>query len=243
MSPDLPVTPGPSLSPRGRLITFEGGEGSGKSTQLHLLGNRLLRKGHTVHFTREPGGTQMAEALRHIVFDTGRAIEALQLAYPHLKALPSDWDYHDGLTDNLLILASRAYHTRLLRLLLEEGDAVVLCDRYIDSAFAYPAANGVDESVSRVVHEQMELVPPDLTILLDLDPKIGLARRLAARGPDPAAGNRYDEKDLAFHTTVRTVLLARAQAYPERIVVLDADRPREILAEEIAHVVARSLDL
>lgn len=202
-----------------RLITFEGGEGSGKTTQIALLADRLRAFGVRVVVTREPGGCPMAEKIRALLV-TGQ---------PGDLESRSEW---------LLMLAARVEHIRkLIRPALERGDWV-LCDRFADSTLAYQGhGRGIDwqhlELMNRFVLGGLQ---PDLTLLLDIDPSIGLLRAGTQRQPlavvDPvAAENRFEQEALAFHQRVRAGFLELAQANPTRFRVIDATMdPQQVAA-------------
>ncbi|KEF33539.1 thymidylate kinase [Deinococcus sp. RL] len=201
-------------------LTFEGPEGAGKSTQLRHLAARLAAAGlpHTV--TREPGGTPLGTRVRGVLLDPALGI--------------------DPLPEFLLYSASRAQLVReVLRPALARGE-VVLCDRYADSSLAYQGAGrGLDPGfLQAVTAAATGGLTPDLTVLLDLDPALGL-RRAARRGqPD-----RLEQADLAFHERVRRGFLALAAAEPGRFLVLDAARDEAELAEAIWRAVAQRLAL
>ncbi|MDB5440309.1 MAG: thymidylate kinase [Caulobacteraceae bacterium] len=191
---------------RGYFITFEGGEGAGKSTQLRRLAQRLEAAGREVVMTREPGGSPGAEAIRDLLVN-------------------GEVDRWSPMAETLLLYAARADHLqRVIRPALERG-AVVLCDRFSDSTRAYQGAAGglgeglIDELERRVVGESS----PDLTLILDLPPSQGLARA-AGRG---GAEARFEAKGEAFHAALREAFLAIARNEPERCVVVDAVQPPE----------------
>jgi dTMP kinase len=183
----------------GLFVTFEGGEGSGKSTQLVRLTARLVARGLNPLVTREPGGTPLAEGIRSLLLDP--------------QTLPGP------MTEALLMEAARSdLVATLLQPALDVG-RVVLCDRYADSTLAYQGAGrGLDESLLDLLnHAATGGLRPDLTLLYDIDPEVGLSRR-SAGGPM----NRLDREPPAFHHRVRARFLALAAAEPERYVVLDA---------------------
>ena len=185
----------------GLFITFEGGEGVGKSTQIRRLAARLQALGLEVVLTREPGGSPGAEAIRDLVVNG-----------------PADrWS---PVTETLLMYASRRDHIeRTLRPAITRG-AVVLCDRYADSTRAYQgAAGGADPGlISALETFILEEMRPDRTLVFDLDPQLGLARALGR----PDAGARFESKGLDFHRRLREGFLAIARAEPERCRVIDA---------------------
>ena len=192
----------------GRLIAFEGVEGSGKSTQLELLRRLLEERGREVVVTREPGGTPAGERVRALVLDPA------VVRHPRAEAL--------------LFAAARAELVEaVIRPALERG-AVVLCDRYLDSSLAYQGgARGLGRGpVEQVNRFATGGLLPDLVVLLDLDPAAGLARR--ARDPD-----RIEAQDLGFHRRVRDAFRDLAAAEPGRFAVVDAAAPVEEVADQI----------
>ena len=186
---------------RGLFITFEGGEGVGKSTQVRRLAARLQASGREVVVTREPGGSPGAEAIRNLVLN-GSA------------------DRWSPVTETLLMYASRRDHIeRTLRPALERG-AVVLCDRYADSTRAYQgAAGGADPELIQALETFiLEDVRPARTLIFDLDSELGLARALGR----PDAEARFESKGLDFHRRLRAGFLAIARDEPERCRIVDA---------------------
>jgi dTMP kinase len=195
-----------ALVTRGRFITFEGGEGAGKSTQLRRLATRLTAAGHEVVATREPGGSPGAESIRDLV----------------LNGAADRWS---PVTETLLMYAARRDHIeRVIRPALERG-AWVVCDRFADSTRAYQgAAGGTDPQLIAALETFiLEEVRPDLTLIFDFPPEIGLARA-AAR---PGAEMRFESKGMAFHERLRAGFLAIARAEPDRCAVIDAQGDME----------------
>jgi dTMP kinase len=196
-----------------RFIVFEGGEGAGKSTQSNALADYLRARGHSVVCTREPGGTPAAEAIRAVLLDPANA----------------------GLDDRaeaLLFAAARGDHAaRVIRPSLERGD-VIISDRYLDSSVAYQGvARGLGaERVAELSLWATGGLVPDLTIVLDVDPALGLARVV---GPD-----RLESEPIEWHARVRQAFLDIATEHPDRYLVLDGSRPAEDLAVEIAVAVS-----
>lgn len=201
----------------GRLIVLEGGEGAGKSTQARAIAAHLRRTGRKVLRTREPGGTRLAEAIRELVL--------------------GDWrEGIDGNTELLLMFAARAAHLHAkIRPALARGVDVV-CDRFVDATYAYQGAGrGLDVKViDALAAIVLKGLVPDLVILLDLDPAIGLARA-KARG----AANRFEAERLAFQRRVRQAYLVRARANPRRYAVIDSSRPPAVVRADIIRRLAR----
>jgi dTMP kinase len=208
---------------RGRFITFEGGEGTGKSTQAALLAQRLRTLGISVVLTREPGGSPGAEIIRHVIL-SGAA-----------KPLGPD-------TEAVLFAAARADHVKCtIRPALEKGRWVV-CDRFVDSTRVYQGSVGqVDPRLINGLERLTvgDLVP-DLTFILDIDPVFGLARAASRRGSGDA--DRFEDETLEFHARLRQAYREIASNNPERCILIDAQRSKESVADEIWALVNRRLD-
>jgi dTMP kinase len=223
---EKPAAATPGARGRGVFIAFEGGDGSGKSTQARLLVERLRAAGHDVLPTREPGGTDVGERLRALVLD------------PQYAPI-------DAVTEALLFAASRSAHVRqLVRPALDAGQ-VVVTDRYVDSSVAYQGA-GRDlgtRTVAQLNDWATGGLHPDLTVLLDVDPATAAARRTARERSAGGAGpDRMESEPEAFHTRIREAFLERAAADPARYLVLDASRPVPELAGEVLERVTGLLD-
>ena len=185
----------------GRFITFEGGEGAGKSTQLKRLKTRLNLEGIQVVATREPGGSEGAEAIRALV-------------------LNGETDRWSSVTETLLMYAARRDHIeRVIRPALERGHWVI-CDRFADSTRAYQgAAGGADrEFIAALEKYVLEEARPDLTLVFDIPPDLGLIRAQTRAGTEL----RFESKGLAFHEQLRRSFLDIAAEEPKRCVVIDA---------------------
>ena len=203
----------------GYFISFEGGDGSGKSTQIHILREFLEERGYDVILTREPGGTPISEKIRSIILDKANS-------------------EMDDMTEALLYAAARAQLvSQIIRPALEEGK-VVICDRFVDSSMAYQAyARGLGDSVKTINAFAVGDCMPDLTILLKVNPQVGSSR----------IGNRErDRIELAssdFHKKVYEGYLQLEKLYPERIVGIDAADTIEnisgIISERIAGLLER----
>ena len=216
----------------GRFITFEGGEGTGKSTQIRLLDAFLGRRGLETVTTREPGGTPGAEAIRALLV-TGN---------------PDRWD---AATEALLMTAARRDHAeKVIRPALQRG-AWVLCDRFADSTMAYQGyAGGTPrDGLEALYRFALGRLVPDLTIILDLPADEGLKRarvRLGARPgaqleARPGAETRFEDRALAFHEAVRNAFLDIARREPDRCVVIDAAGPVDGVSGKIAAAVEERL--
>ena len=189
----------------GVFVVFEGGEGAGKSTQCRLLADALTGRGHAVVVTREPGGTEIGEAIREVLLGAGSHGMAAR-------------------TEALLFAAARAEHAAaLIRPAMERG-AVVISDRYLDSSVAYQgAARGLgEERIAELSLWATEELVPDLTVVLDVPPRVGLGRAGDA--------NRMEAEPEAFHDGVRESFLRQAAARPGRYLILDANLPRDAVA-------------
>ncbi|WP_225983814.1 dTMP kinase [Epidermidibacterium keratini] len=198
----------------GLFITFEGGEGAGKSTQIARLAQHLEAEGREVIVTFEPGGTPLGKEVRRLVLS------------PDSHVTPR--------SEALLYAADRAHHVDTVIEPALAADKVVICDRYVDSTYAYQGAGralALDD-VRTVMQFAVAGRIPDLTVLLDIDPLEGLRR---ARGD--GTGDRIEAEGLEFHQAVRRGFLALAAAEPERFVVLDASGTPERIAAAIADVV------
>lgn len=206
------------MSESGSFIVFEGGEGAGKSTQEALLAQWLESQGMTVLRTREPGGTPAGEAIRTILLSNEYA----------------------GLTDRaeaLLFAAARGEHAaQVIRPALAAG-TVVVCDRYLDSSVAYQGYGrelGAEYVRGLSMWATRDLVP-DLTVLLDVDPAIGLSR---VTSPD-----RLESEPIDYHQRVRRAFVDIAAADPTRYLVIDADQDKDAIAEQIRHRVTELLGI
>jgi dTMP kinase len=203
---------------RGYFITFEGGEGAGKSTQLKRLVARLQAAGRDVVATREPGGSPGAESIRELV----------------LNGAADRWS---PVTETLLMYAARRDHIeRVIRPALERG-AWVVCDRFADSTRAYQgAAGGTSPALIAAMETHiLEDTRPDLTLIFDLSPEAGL-ERAHSRGGEM----RFESKGLAFHQRLRDGFLAIAHAEPGRCALIDASGSMdEVEAQVNAAVDAR----
>ncbi|MBL28942.1 MAG: dTMP kinase [Rhodospirillaceae bacterium] len=206
---------------RGRFITFEGGEGSGKTPQSARLVDWLSARGIAVRRTREPGGTPGAEAIRDLV----------------VKGADGRWS---ALAETLLMFAARDDHLRqVIRPALEAGEWVV-CDRFVDSTIAY---QGYGRGLGRAAVDDIAAVVvgdtrPDLTLILDLPPSVGLARAAARRGTE----TRFESLDRTFHDRLRAGFLEIAAAEPDRCAVVDAGAgDTDAIFAAVSRIVAEKL--
>jgi len=206
----------------GTFITFEGVDGSGKSTQLRLLGNFLKANGCDVLLTREPGGTPLGLRLRAAVLDATEEV--------------------DPLTELLLYAADRAQHVRRkLRPALEAGQ-VVISDRYADATVAYQGAGRgfSPELISQIVQLATDGLKPDLTLLFDLsieESGIRTARRTTGKNSGKLSRDRLDIENADFHTRVRDAYLQIALREPERVKLIDTSGPVERTQERLKEII------
>ena len=199
---------------RGRFITFEGGEGTGKSTHSALLSDRLKALGIDVILTREPGGSTGAEAIRHVLM-SGAA-----------KPLGAE-------AEALLFAAARDDHVRSTIEPALARAAWVICDRFMDSTRVYQGALGhVDAKLIRAL-ERVTIgdLKPDLTFILDVPAELGLARASKRRGE--AAVDRFEAESLATHQELREAYRLLAVAEPGRCIMIDATEPKTVVADRI----------
>ena len=200
---------------RGRFITFEGGEGAGKSTQTRRLADRLTAGGRKTVLTREPGGSPGAEQIRKLL----------------VEGEPERWS---PLAETLLFLAARADHlARVIEPALSAGNWVI-CDRFIDSTVVYQGiVRGLGAPRVRALQRAAGALEPDLTIIVDVEPRAGLMRT-QARGKSE---NRFEQFDSGFHARLRDAFLEIAREEAQRCVLVDGSRSVDIVAADIWRVV------
>jgi dTMP kinase len=197
-------------------ITFEGPDGSGKSTQIELLREHLEKRGVSVVLTREPGGTSIGEQIRNVLHDV-----------QNTEMLPN--------TEILLYSASRAQHVgQVIRPALERGE-LVLCDRYAESTMAYQGwGHGLDVGLlGTITSFATGGLRPDLIVYLDIDVETGLQRKIAAFQLGGSEWNRMDQKGREFHERVRRGYLSMASEEPDRWLVVDGNRTVDEIHAEI----------
>jgi|TARA_B100000965_G_scaffold181948_1_gene151862 dTMP kinase len=199
-----------------QFITFEGGEGSGKSSQINILKSKLIDKGIDVVCTREPGGTPSAEILRELV-TTGEV---------------NKWE---PMTEALLMFASRYEHTKNLIIPSLENGKWVLCDRFYHSTYAYQGlGHGLGlEAMEALKKISIGEIEPDLVFFLDIDPMEGIKRTMGRHTNE----DRFEKMDISFHTKLRNAFLGFSKTYSENSVVINASQEinkiSDIIFEEI----------
>jgi dTMP kinase len=208
----------------GFFITFEGGEGAGKSTQIERLARKMRAKKYDVVVTREPGGSPGAEAVRHVLLSG-----AAEPFGPEMEAL--------------LFAAARSDHVeQVIRPAVERG-SIVLCDRFMDSSRVY---QGVTGGLAPVFMDRLEQVAingmvPDMTLIFDIDPAEGLRRATLRRGAD-ANADRFEKETLAIHQRRREAFLAIAAAEPGRCIVIDASADADTVENVVTAAVFAALE-
>jgi dTMP kinase len=204
---------------QGRFITFEGPDGSGKTGQLELLAVELIQAGYPILTTREPGGTSIGDQIRATLLD--------------LK--------NTSMVDRTEALLYQAARAQLVDEVIKPhlaGGGIVLCDRYADSTLAYQGYGRQNTltSLQSIIHYATGGLIPDLTILMDLAPEVGLKRRMDAGGV-----NRLDSFDIDFHRRVRNGYLEMARSEPERWIVVNADRPFKVVGSDLREILLEKL--
>ena len=204
---------------RGLFLTFEGIDGSGKSTQARLLSEALQAAGQDVILTREPGGSPGAEEIRRLV----------------LEGDPDRWSAE---TEILLFTAARRDHLERTIAPALAADKVVICDRFADSTRMY---QGLSRGDLRPVVDQLHALmigrEPDLTLLIDMDPAIGLTRAKGRQGTE----ERFEDFGVELQRKMRAGFLSLAQEFPDRFRVLDGDRPMDDVSRDVRAVVEQAL--
>ncbi len=213
---------------QGLFITFEGGEGSGKSSLLEAAFNSLVSSGHESIKTRAPGGTSLGKKIREILLHT----KDLELSHR---------------AEMLLFLSDRAQHVdEIIKPALRQNK-IVLCDRFSDSTLAYQGASRSSlkyDDVEEMILFSTDGLKPDLTFFLDVDPKLGLTRAKKAIETDGKASyDRLEQEALEFHTQVREAYLKIAENEPKRVVTLDASKSKEVVFSEALEILEKRFGL
>ncbi len=209
-----------------RFITFEGGDGSGKTTQLKTLESYLIARGKSCLSTREPGGTSLGELIRQVLLEVSK------------QPITSP-------TELFLYLADRAQHIHEVIIPALEQGKIVLCDRHTDSTLAYQGyGRGIDLGLLRSLNDiASQGIKPDLTLLFDCPVEIGLSRT-ARRQSHTASGrneDRFEREKIEFHERVRAGFLELARAEPNRFRIIDAARSAKEVGQEIKNIIEREL--
>jgi dTMP kinase len=209
-----------------RFITFEGGDGTGKTTQIKEVANYLAGRNRSYIVTREPGGTALGKMIRKVLLEAG----ATKIA---------------ASTELFLYLADRAQHVNEIIMPALQSDKIVLCDRFTDSTLAYQGyGRGIDVSWLRQLNDTASgVVRPDLTFLLDCPAAMALARaaRRSVQSANRPQEDRFEREKLEFHEKVREGFLALARAEPGRFRIIDASRSVAEIAQQIRAIIDREL--
>ncbi len=208
----------------GLFVTFEGGEGAGKSTQIRLLAEALRAAGHTVLLTREPGGSRGAEAVRHVLLSGAAEAYGTRM-------------------EAILFAAARNDHVEeLIRPALLRGE-VVLCDRFMDSSRVYQGVTGnlEPEFVETLQRVAVNGVVPDCTVILDLPARAGLERAQKRGAAGDVAPDRFEKEELETHEKRREAFLDIAAREPERCHVVNAMRSQDVISADILSIVDQLL--
>lgn len=207
------------MAQNGLFITFEGGEGAGKSTQIQLFAEYLRLRGFSVLVTREPGGSLGGEEIRSLL----------------LKGQQNKWD---NITEILLFSAARRDHlVKTVFPALEQG-YIVLCDRFADSTMAYQGYGyGKNDEIIDIIKKTYQIIAgsfrPNTTFILDIDPNIGVRRSMNREGNTE---KRFEQMDMQFHQNVQNGFYEIAHQEPERCVVIDAEQSIEKIKQDIIHI-------
>ncbi len=210
-----------------RFITFEGGDGAGKSTQIKALERHLAARGRAFVSTREPGGTPLGKLIRQALLEVGKQ----PIGSP---------------TELFLYLADRAQHVQDVIVPALDSGKIVLCDRYTDSTLAYQGyGRGIDLNVLRDLNKVADRgVKPDLTLLFDCPVELGLSRtakRMAEEEAVPRHEDRFERETQEFHEKVRAGFLKLARGEPERFRIIDASRSMVEVTQDIKSIIDREL--
>jgi len=201
-----------------RLITFEGIEGSGKSTQIKLVAEYLIKKNVPLLVTREPSGTDIGQKIGDILFNR-----------EHNRIFAE--------TEVFLFCAARAQHVREVIMPAMEQNKFVLCDRFSDATYAYQGAGrGLDQEFIKLINDYSSmLLKPDLTLLFDLPVEIGLQRATERNNllTEPSSIDRFERENINFHHRIRESYLNILRNDPQRIRLIDANRDVDVIQEEV----------
>lgn len=206
---------------KGFFITFEGGEGSGKTTQSELLYNNLKQKGLNVTRTREPGGTILAESIREIL-------------------LKGEKDKMSSLTELYLFAAARRDHIDNIIEPSLKNNEIVICDRFIDSTTAYQGyAGNIDLNLINSINNfTIGSIIPNITYIFDIDPNIGLKRSINTTSEEI----RFEEKDIGYHKKIRSGFLEIAKNNSDRCIVIDAEQELKKIEELLLNLTIKKYE-
>lgn len=212
--------------PRSKFITFEGGEGAGKTTQITRLADRLVSQGITTITTREPGGAPGADSIRSLL----------------VSGATNKWD---PISEVLLLYAGRREHLKQTILPALDQGAWVLCDRFSDSTMAYQGyGHGLSKDFIRAVHDEVVgAADPDLTLVLDIPVDVGIERANSRNTRTRSGEDRFERMDSSFHERLRAGFLDIADREPERVRVIDADSTPEAVTETVWQAVTEKFGL
>jgi dTMP kinase len=201
---------------KGKFITIEAGEGAGKGVQTKLLKKALEKKGYSVLTTREPGDTEPGKKIRELIQS------------PKTKNLCAE-------AETLLFLADRAQHVKEIIIPALKDGKIIICDRYTDSTDAYQGfARGLDRKTIKIMQDfATSKLKPDLTIILDIDPEIGLKRMTTQEFGEP---DRLEKEKIEFHKKVRAGYMQIAKEEPDRVKIIPAGSVEQVHAQIMKHV-------
>ncbi len=209
------------MTKNGLLITFEGGEGSGKTTQSEILYNTLLEKGFDAIKTREPGGTQLAEIIREIL-------------------VQGESNKIDNVSELFLFAAARADHVQKVIKQCLNDNKIVICDRFIDSTLAYQGYAGrLDLNIVKEVNNiSIDKIYPDLTFVFDINPTQGIERALKENNKE----TRFEEKDIMYHKKIRDGYMNIARDNPHRCVVMNGTDDIKQISKKILEITLNKIN-
>ena len=209
------------MTKNGLLITFEGGEGSGKTTQSEILYNTLLEKGFDAIKTREPGGTQLAEIIREIL-------------------VQGESNKIDNVSELFLFAAARADHVQKVIKQCLNDNKIVICDRFIDSTLAYQGYAGrLDLNIVKEVNNiSIDKIYPDLTFVFDINPTQGIERALKENNKE----TRFEEKDIMYHKKIRDGYMNKARDNPHRCVVMNGTDDIKQISKKILEITLNKIN-
>ena len=209
------------MTKNGLLITFEGGEGSGKTTQSEILYNTLLEKGFDAIKTREPGGTQLAEIIREIL-------------------VQGESNKIDNVSELFLFAAARADHVQKVIKQCLNDNKIVICDRFIDSTLAYQGYAGrLDLNIVKEVNKiSIDKIYPDLTFVFDISPTQGIERALKENNKE----TRFEEKDIMYHKKIRDGYMNIARDNPHRCVVMNGTDDIKQISKKILEITLNKIN-